>query len=92
MTGFEPATTRPPDAYSNRAELHPALFALQRYVFFANKQNMWSKYFVSYKDSDAELLLRFLSESFLVLLPRFPMFAESIPCLVKKKDFSFERR
>ena len=23
MTGFEPATTRPPDAYSNRAELHP---------------------------------------------------------------------
>ncbi len=39
MTGFEPATTRPPDVYSNRAELHPAkkstailasLFALQR--------------------------------------------------------------
>ena len=27
MTGFEPATTRPPDAYSNRAELHPALFS-----------------------------------------------------------------
>ena len=26
MTGFEPATTRPPDAYSNRAELHPATF------------------------------------------------------------------
>lgn len=25
MTGFEPATTRPPDAYSNRAELHPAI-------------------------------------------------------------------
>ena len=24
MTGFEPATTRPPDVYSNRAELHPA--------------------------------------------------------------------
>ena len=23
MTGFEPATTRPPDEYSNRAELHP---------------------------------------------------------------------
>ena len=23
VTGFEPATTRPPDAYSNRAELHP---------------------------------------------------------------------
>ena len=29
MTGFEPATTRPPDAYSNRAELHPEL-RLQR--------------------------------------------------------------
>ena len=25
MTGFEPAATRPPDAYSNRAELHPAV-------------------------------------------------------------------
>lgn len=25
MTGFEPATTRPPDVYSNRTELHPAL-------------------------------------------------------------------
>ena len=24
VTGFEPATPRPPDAYSNRAELHPA--------------------------------------------------------------------
>ena len=23
VTGFEPATPRPPDAYSNRAELHP---------------------------------------------------------------------
>ena len=23
MTGFEPATTRAPDEYSNRAELHP---------------------------------------------------------------------
>ena len=25
VTGFEPATTRPPDAYSNRAELHPVV-------------------------------------------------------------------
>ena len=23
MTGFEPATSRPPDAHSNRTELHP---------------------------------------------------------------------
>ena len=30
MTGFEPATTRPPDAYSNRAELHPALFCVAK--------------------------------------------------------------
>ncbi len=28
MTGFEPATTRPPDAYSNRTELHPVTFCL----------------------------------------------------------------
>ena len=33
VTGFEPATTRPPDAYSNRAELHPEL-RMQRYGFF----------------------------------------------------------
>ena len=32
VTGFEPATTRPPDAYSNRAELHPEL-RMQKYVF-----------------------------------------------------------
>ncbi len=32
MTGFEPATTRPPDVYSNRTELHPEL-RLQRYCF-----------------------------------------------------------
>ena len=30
VTGFEPATTRPPDAYSNRAELHPEL-RMQKY-------------------------------------------------------------
>ncbi len=26
MTGFEPATSRPPDVHSNRAELHPDLY------------------------------------------------------------------
>ena len=41
MTGFEPATTRPPDAYSNRAELHPAHLRLQRYKHFANKQHFY---------------------------------------------------
>ena len=38
MTGFEPATTRPPDAYSNRTELHPvpgfACLRVQRYDVF----------------------------------------------------------
>ena len=34
MTGFEPATTRPPDAYSNRAELHPALFCVAKVRIF----------------------------------------------------------
>ena len=38
MTGFEPATTRPPDAYSNRAELHPAHLRVQRYNKFVNIQ------------------------------------------------------
>ena len=31
-TGFEPATTRPPDVYSNRAELRPA-FADAKIIF-----------------------------------------------------------
>ena len=34
VTGFEPATTRPPDVYSNRAELHPELFGVQIYALF----------------------------------------------------------
>ena len=33
VTRFELATTRPPDEYSNRAELHPEL-RMQRYGFF----------------------------------------------------------
>ena len=37
MTGFEPATTRPPDAYSNRTELHPEL-RVQKYKFFGTWQ------------------------------------------------------
>lgn len=28
MTRFELATTRPPDVYSNRAELHPAMLQI----------------------------------------------------------------
>ncbi len=40
MTGFEPATSRPPDAHSNRTELHPVfrgakvqlIFGLDKYT------------------------------------------------------------
>ena len=42
MTGFEPATTRPPDAYSNRAELHPVLFV--PYLASANLLAFWFKH------------------------------------------------
>ena len=52
VTGFEPATTRPPDAYSNRAELHPEL-RLQSYDiirtgqahgrFFHENLRLWAK-------------------------------------------------
>ena len=34
MTGFEPATTRPPDVYSNRAELHPEFHTQRVYLVF----------------------------------------------------------
>ena len=33
MTGFEPATTRPPDEYSNRTELHPVCGCKSRNCF-----------------------------------------------------------
>ena len=36
-TGFEPATSRPPDVYSNRTELHPEL-RVQRYTFILIRQ------------------------------------------------------
>ena len=40
MTGFEPATTRPPDAYSNRAELHPELNSgCKSTINYVNKQS-----------------------------------------------------
>ena len=34
MTGFEPATSRPPDVYSNRTELHPELFGCKSTCLF----------------------------------------------------------
>ena len=45
MTGFEPATTRPPDAYSNRAELHPALFSFAKVHKKLQKQTIFIKLF-----------------------------------------------
>ena len=44
MTGFEPATSRPPDVYSNRTELHPEL-RVQRYVLFLNLQHFGRFFF-----------------------------------------------
>ena len=45
MTGFEPATTRPPDVYSNRAELHPEFHTPQVYLAFgtANINHFFGK-------------------------------------------------
>ena len=34
VTGFEPATTRPPDVYSNRTELRPVFLRVQKYSLF----------------------------------------------------------
>lgn len=34
MTGFEPATSRPPDVYSNRTELHPELCECKSTPYF----------------------------------------------------------
>ena len=48
VTGFEPATTRPPDAYSNRAELHPEL-RVQKYGLFLNGQNV-CRVFLSFEE------------------------------------------
>ena len=58
MTGFEPATTRPPDAYSNRAELHPALFCDCKGTIILQTNKIYCKN-----------ILRFLFCSLFVLLP-----------------------
>ena len=51
MTGFEPATTRPPDAYSNRAELHPALFCVAKVRIFCKQTKYVAKIFVFFFSS-----------------------------------------
>ena len=49
MTGFEPATTRPPDAYSNRTELHPVpdfvCLRVQRYSVFLYRASISQEIF-----------------------------------------------
>ena len=47
VTGFEPATTRPPDAYSNRAELHPVAFRSANIVYFSQTGTFLQDFFVS---------------------------------------------
>ena len=41
MTGFEPATTRPPDEYSNRTELHPVCGCKSRNCFWILQINFY---------------------------------------------------
>ena len=53
VTGFEPATTRPPDAYSNRAELHPEL-RMQRYGFILNLQIYGRLFRKKYKNNSSK--------------------------------------
>ena len=54
VTGIEPATSRPPDAHSNRTELHPEL-RVQKYNFFLTpkvfhlKNTLKHKNFVNYQ-------------------------------------------
>ena len=50
MTGFEPATTRPPDEYSNRAELHPAVLhsrLWQPFSVLVSRLRCKGKYFLA---------------------------------------------
>ena len=47
VTGFEPATTRPPDAYSNRAELHPEFcFATAKVRIYGDCANFLPSFFM----------------------------------------------
>ena len=38
VTGIEPATSRPPDAHSNRTELHPEIFDGKSITLFQSLQ------------------------------------------------------
>ena len=46
VTRFELATTRPPDAYSNRAELHPVAFRSANIVYFSQTGTFLQDFFL----------------------------------------------
>ena len=75
VTGFEPATTRPPDAYSNRAELHPEL-RMQRECFIRNKQTFSAIISSNFKiqfdcQEKARWVTRGLSHRFAIKIQQF---------------------
>ena len=83
MTGFEPATTRPPDAYSNRAELHPELFRSANIRTFALQKNEKQIFF----HSSAKNRLKISRYSILTMSKYAPFglkkFSTSIlPCVI----------
>ena len=45
VTGIEPATSRPPDAHSNRTELHPEIACKSRY-FILSPQGVMGEIFI----------------------------------------------
>ncbi len=50
MSGFEPPTPRPPDAYSNQTELHPEM-QVQRYYIFIIQLSLNKKLKISHEFS-----------------------------------------
>ena len=83
VTGFEPATTRPPDAYSNRAELHPELFRSANIRTFALQKNEMQIFF----HSSAKNRLKISRYSILTMSKYAPFglkkFSTSIlPCVI----------
>ena len=80
MTGFEPATTRPPDVYSNRAELHPEFrteviylaFGTANVALFSAKQKLSAHFFYFFIFSS--LLVPLLGTPFSLILHTFRFF------------------
>ena len=81
VTGFEPATTRPPDAYSNRAELHPVvLFNGCKSTYLRGICKIFRRFFAQKKRFLIGFIYKFLLLSGIVdgcNGIRFPLFALS---------------